>query len=68
MNFKFNHEVYLLVLYEKYDEIVEKSHVIFEKKNYAQTSQKAIIHVKMLHVHEKIKRTHYEKKLAIIKN
>ena len=66
MNFKFNHEVYLSVLYDEYEKIVQKKYVIFDE-NFASISQKKTIHNKMLHIHEKITKNHYEKKFKIIR-
>ena len=67
MNFKLNHEIYLSVLYDEYEEIVKKKYVIFDE-NFASISQKKAIHNKMLHIHEKIRKNHYEKKFKIIRN
>ena len=66
MNFKFNHEIYLSVLYDEYEKIVKKKYVIFDE-NFVSISQKKAIHNKMLHTHEKIKKNYYEKKFKIIR-
>ena len=66
MNFKFNHEIYLSVLYDEYEKIVKKRYVIFNE-NFVSISQKKAIHNKMLHIHEKIRKNHYEKKFKIIR-
>ena len=66
MNFKFNHGVYLSVLYDEYEEIVKEKYVIFDK-NFVSVSQREVIHNKMLHIHEKIRKNHYEKKLKIVR-
>ena len=66
INFKFNHEIYLSVLYDEYEEIVKKRYVIFDE-NFVSISQKKVIHNKMLHIHEKIRKNHYEKKLKIVR-
>ena len=66
MNFKFNHEIYLSVLYDEYKKIVKKKYVIFDE-NFASISQKKGIHNKMFHIHEKVRKNYYEKKIQIIR-
>ena len=65
MNFKLNHEIYLSVLYDEYEKIVKKKYVIFDE-NFVSISQKETIHNKMLHIHEKFRKNHYEKKIKIV--
>ena len=66
MNFKFNHEIYLSVLYDEYEKIVKEKYVIFDE-NFVSISQKKAIHNKMLHIHEKFRKNYYEKNFKIIR-